>query len=120
MSMNFYPVQQTGPKHWAMVSGAPSVNVSSSNATLLLRVLGYDLEDAWLLLEASDLEARCRHELMRLMALPSLDQGTAWTESQSGRWNEGGRSEGYLAERIQSILEVAEFAGQNSYSVSVG
>jgi hypothetical protein len=92
--------------------GGNYLNLANTNARDLLRWLGFDATDLWGDLPAPLVARRCR-ERLRLIA-GNIDPAKAPRESGG---NDGarcvyfGRAEGYLHDRCEELLALAEAAG---------
>jgi hypothetical protein len=93
----------------------PEINVSNTNAVLLLHALGYgDLrEDGELFGDAAPEDFRGR--VLTALALAPVDEGVP--SYQVGNWIEGGRQPGYLQDRLAQLLEVADWCTEHNRPV---
>jgi hypothetical protein len=93
------------------------MNLSNVNACDLLRWLAYDPVPEGADLTARDLAARCRRRLWPEARNFDPAVGAITTRSVTGaRLVECGRREGYLRERTEQLLRLADAAGDGVVS----
>jgi hypothetical protein len=99
----------------------PSVNMSNTNAYLLLSSLGFgDDAPAYGSVSADDFLGRV---LMALAVAPQDEGIPSYQVTGNGisaTYYEGGRSSGYIQHRLDQLRTVAEFARANNTDVSWG
>lgn len=97
----------------------PAVNMSGSNALVVLDALGLDREDSCGSLPAEDFMGR----VLVALAVAPIDAGKPTTDfgSDGGagmRVIDGGRRPGYLQETLTNLRDVAQFAYHHSTTVT--
>lgn len=96
-------------QHESLTAACPSVNMANSNAHDVLTALGLDTDEMCGGEDGGTFRARV------LVAMAQYEGGDGlepYTIREPGRatWHFGGRPEGYVAEKLASLLKVAESA----------
>ena len=120
MSMTFYAATITvggDLSERIEKAGGPELNLSQTNAARLLSFLGYDdlAQEGTGEVLAEVLAERIREALATIRAMPDLDVETPTV--RTGNWFDCGTRAGWLTEKLQYLLKVAEAAGSNYISI---
>ncbi|GGM27604.1 hypothetical protein GCM10011608_10540 [Micromonospora sonchi] len=95
-------------------AGSPEVNMANGNAAQVFDLLGLEFDGDWGNTTGPDFLGRV------LLALALLDTTTdveGRPEVVDGRWTEGGRRPGYLAERLTQLHDLALWAVEHDADV---
>jgi len=120
MSITFSLVRKI-ENGWALTAHSLDLNVSNSNFTALMDLLGYDDPDYCGTIEdLQNLRSRIDFVLDSIRALPALDEGKP-VEHYGGRKGvtiiDCGRADGYFAHRLSELRELVELAEKSSVAI---
>ncbi|WP_341719876.1 hypothetical protein QQG74_09320 [Micromonospora sp. FIMYZ51] len=93
---------------------APSINMNGGNAKQVFDLLGLEFDGDWGNTTGPDFLGRV---LLALALLDTTTDGVGRPEAVDGRWIEGGRRPGYLAERLTQLHGLALWAIEHGADV---